>query len=152
MTYSLEGVVPEDKIEELEQAVKEAFPKNMKVDVRINPDGRVRIFEVETMLEVDDIRDYNLAFQMLQDMNYTVRDIETGLKEMRMQDGDPNILLPYIQTINLDPNQFGIGPLFAISSFLSLPTFIPMYPKNTYRSIEIGIPANGILLIGLESR
>ena len=112
MSYNLEGTVPEEKIEELEQAVKEAFPKNMKVDVRINPDGRVRIFEVETMLEVNDSRDYGFAFQMLLDMNYTSQDIEAELKKNRWQDGDPETLFPYIQKINLDLKQFEVEQPF----------------------------------------
>lgn len=138
MSYNVEGTVPEEKIEELEQAVKEAFPRNMKVDVRINPDGRVRIFEVETMLEENDSRDHGFAFKMLLDMNYTSQDIEAELKKNRWQDGDPETLFPYIQKINLDLKQFEVEQPFVdkLKQNLMAEASLEYYLTDVAKAIE----------------
>ena len=100
MTDEQDGFLPEETIVELEQAILSSFPRQMEVAVRIHPTAKIGSFTVKTSLAVDESRDWNLALEMLEEMNYETRDIEDELRKKGLQHGTAETVLPYLESLS----------------------------------------------------
>lgn len=97
-----EEMIEEEAIEEINNTIKKAFPRDSVLDVTVTEEGVLLFFEVILERPVDDVIDnYRaIALESLQQINYTLDDITDYLKENGFINGEFKDIRSYVEKID----------------------------------------------------